>query len=207
MYAKDKTAKQTCARNNSFVNTIYNKIKKNNVTLRHMGLDEFDYHNLMSNKNIVSSKEVEEIYDDLNRRYRFMINMKDEYTANLNYVASQLRAVFSETGYSDDMITDMLVYYLYSNDRIYKQVLWFCYGDRIVNNILKNVEIEETKPVKCPDCGEWFEISTGVGRPSVRCRSCQDRRTKKIKLESLRRYRANNRMKNGAKTVDDEEFY
>ena len=195
MYAKDKTTAQTCERNNSFVNTIFNKIKKNNVTLRHMGLDKFDYHNLMSNKNIVSSKEIEEIYDDLNKRYRFMINMKDEYTANLNYVASQLRARFSETGYSDEMITDMLVYYLYSNDRIYKQVLWFCYGDRIVNNILKNVEVEETKPVKCVDCGEWFEITKGVGRPSIRCKECQAKRTKRIKYESLKRHRARNKEK------------
>lgn len=201
MYAKDKTSSQVRDRNDSFVNTIFKKIKKNNVTLRHMGLDEFDYHNLMSNKNIVSSKEVEEIYDTLNKRYRYMINMKDEYTANLNYVASQLRAVFSETGYSDEMITDMLVYYLYSNDRIYKQVLWFCYGDKIVNNILKNVKIKETKAVKCMDCNEWFEIPKAVGRPSIRCKKCQERHIKKIKYESQKKIRAKNKKNSSRNTV------
>ena len=179
MFAKDKTAKQTIERNESFVNTIYDKVKKNNVTLKHMELDEFDWHNLMMNKNIVSSREVEKIYDELNRRYRFMINVKEEYTANMNYVASELRSIFSETGYSNEMITDMLVYYLYSNDRIYKQVLWFCYGDIIVRNLLRNVQVERSKLIKCIDCGEWFEAGM-YGRPPIRCEKCQRKYNKKM---------------------------
>jgi len=42
---------------------------------------------MMSNLQIICSKEVSDLYDELNKQYRYMINMKDEYIDNLRYIA------------------------------------------------------------------------------------------------------------------------
>ena len=125
----------------------------------------------MENSTIICSKEVSDLYDELNKQYRYMINMKDEYIDNLRYVACKIRDKFSKFGYSDETITDMLVEYLYGRDKRYKQLLWFCYGQYIVNNLEKNISVKKTKVIQCIDCGEWFEVDIKDGM-SCRCDSC-----------------------------------
>lgn len=170
-YAKDKSKEQVEFRNKSVVNQIFDKIKNISINTRSLKLEKFDYRKLMSNVNIKCSKEVSDIYNNLNRKYRYMINMKDEYIDNLRYVACEIRSAFEETGYSSEMITDMLVEYLYGNNKRYKQLLWFCYGQYIVNNLEKNITIKKTKFIQCIDCGEWFEADSKSR--SIRCVECQ----------------------------------
>ena len=100
-----------------------------------MRLDSINYKYMMSNPQIICSKEVSDLYDELNKQYRYMINMKDEYIDNLRYIACKIRGEFTQLGYSDETITDMLVEYLYKREKRYKQILWFCYGQYIVNKI------------------------------------------------------------------------
>ena len=57
------------------------------------------------------------LYDKLNKEYRYMVNMKDEYIDNLHYVACSIRNQFLDFGYSEDVITDMLIQYLYGNEK------------------------------------------------------------------------------------------
>lgn len=173
-YAKDKEKSQVQKRNQSFVNKIYGRIPNKPINTRGLKLGQIDYSIMMSNSRIICSKEVSDLYDELNKQYRYMINMKDEYADNLRYVACQLREKFSKFGYSDETLADMLVEYLYGRDKRYKQLLWFCYGQYVVNNIEKNLkdrgEYKSTKYVQCVDCGEWFEVDINSKR--IRCDCC-----------------------------------
>mgnify|MGYP004507007717 FL=1 len=175
-YAKDKRASedvdksQVEARNGSFVNELYKKIPNKAINTRGMKLGKLEYQKMMRNVNVVCAKEVSELYDKLNKEYRYMVNMKDEYIDNLHYVACTIRNQFSELGYSEEMISDMLVHYLYGNEKRGKQLLWFCYGHCIVNNLKNNVQIRKTKFIQCIDCGEWVEIP--VVSKTERCDNC-----------------------------------
>ena len=115
-----------------------------------------------------------------------MINMKDEYIDNLRYVACKIRDEFSKFGYSNETITDMLVEYLYGRDKRYKQLLWFCYGQYVVNNLEKNISVKKTKVIQCVDCGEWFEVDI-YNSKTCRCENCQHEETKRIKREYKRK--------------------
>ena len=169
-YAKDKERSQVKERNQSFVNKIYDRIPNKPINTRGMDLGKIDYKVMMENSNIICSKEVSDLYDELNKQYRYMINMKDEYIDNLRYVACKIRDEFSKFGYSNETITDMLVEYLYGRNKRYKQLLWFCYGQYVVNNLEKNISVKKTKVIQCIDCGEWFEVPIESKRE--RCDEC-----------------------------------
>lgn len=154
------------------MNKLYDKIPNKPINTRGLKLGSIDYKDMMSNVNNVCPKEVADLYDELNKKYRYMINSKDEYQDNMRYVACTLRAEFAKLGYSDDLIANFLVYYLYKNNKRHKQLLWFCYGWYVVENIKRNVVITKTKLVQCIDCGEWFEVSV-TNRRARRCKECQ----------------------------------
>lgn len=171
-YAKDKEKSQVEKRNGSFVNKIYDRVPNKPINTRGLKLEQIDYQKMMSNPKIICSKEVSDLYDELNKQYRYMINMKDEYIDNLRYIACKIRDEFSKFGYSEETITDMLVEYLYGKGKRYKQLLWFCYGQYVVNNLECNIEVRKTKFVQCIDCGEWFEVDSR-NMKKVRCDNCQ----------------------------------
>lgn len=174
-YAKDKEKGQVQKRNKSFVNKIYDKIPNKKIDTKRLHLPKINYKDMMSNSNVVCSREVSELYNSLNKQYRYMINMKDEYHDNLRYVACKIRGEFSKIGYSDETLTDMLVKYLYmGKGKRYKQLLWFCYGQHIVNNLENNLKkqgsIKKTKFIRCVDCDEWVEVD--ISSRKIRCDRC-----------------------------------
>ena len=188
-YAKDKDKSQVKKRNQSFVNKIYDRIPNKSINTRGMNLGKIDYKVMMENSNIICSKEVSDLYDELNTQYRYMINMKDEYVDNLRYVACKIRDEFSEFGYSDETITDMLVEYLYGKGKRYKQILWFCYGQYVVNNLEKNIDVKKTKIIQCIACGEWFEVDA-LNTKTCRCKYCQsihDREYHRLYMKNKRK--------------------
>lgn len=185
-FAKDKEKTQVKPRNQSFVNKIYDRIPNKPINTRNMGFDKIDYKFMMDNSLVTCPKEVSLLYDKLNRQYRYMINMKDEYMDNLRYVACKIRDEFNAIGYSSETITDMLVEYLYSRGKRYKQLLWFCYGQYIYNNLKKNIGEKKTKFIQCLDCDEWIEVDV-LNTKTCRCEKCQHEETKRIKREYKRR--------------------
>lgn len=185
-FAKDKEKSQVKKRNLSFVNKIYDRIPNKPINTRGMQLGKIDYKVMMSNGSIICSKDVSDLYDELNKQYRYMVNMKDEYIDNLRYIACKIREEFSRFGYSDETVTDMLVEYLYGRDKRYKQLLWFCYGQYIVNNLEKNIDIKKTKVIQCVDCGEWFEVDTKDTK-ACRCPTCQHEHRKEYQRELMRK--------------------
>lgn len=187
-YAKDKEKSQVKRRNGSFVNKIYDKVPNKPINTRGLKLDPIDYRKMMSDSKIVCSKEVSDLYDALNKQYRYMIHMKDEYVDNLRYIACKMRDEFARFGYSEETITDMLVEYLYGKGKRYKQLLWFCYGQYVVNNLEHNIEERKTKLVQCIDCDEWIEIDYSNNR-TCRCKNCQTKYVRNTKTKKQREYR------------------
>lgn len=172
-YAKDKDKAQVEKRNGSLVNRIYDRIPNKPINTRGMQLGEINYKDMMNDKELLCAPSVSGLYDKINRQYRYMINMKDEYLDNLHYTACQIRKEFSRLGYSDGTIADMLVEYLYGRNKRYKQLLWFCYGTYVVSNLEKNLKPKKTRFVQCADCGEWFEVDS-FNSKTKRCKSCKD---------------------------------
>lgn len=171
-YAKDKEKTKVEKRNGSFVNKIFDRIPDKPINTRGLNLEMIDYRRMMSNPTTVCHKEVSGLYDELNKQYRYMINMKDESTDNLRYIACKIREKFNTFGYPEETIADMLVEYLYGQNKRYKQLLWFCYGQNVVSNLEKNIDRKKTKLIQCIDCNEWVEVDIKDHR-THRCPSCQ----------------------------------
>ena len=188
-YAKDKDKKQVEKRNNSFVNKIYSRIKNKPINTRGLKLGELDYRKLMHNPNIVCSKEVSDLYEKISREYSFQVNMKDEYIDNLRYLACEIRTQFNNLGYSDGVISDMLVQKVYGKESRRKQILWFCYGQYIVNNLENNLNVRKTKYIQCIDCGEWVEVD--IYSNAIRCKKCQHEYRKMYYRERKRKNSTN----------------
>lgn len=171
-FAKDKEKDQIQNRNQSFVNRIFDKIPDKPINTRGLQLGEIEYRQMMSNEKTICSKDAADLYDKLNRQYRYMINRKDESQDNLQYTASLIRKEFSKLGYSEETVADMLVEYLYGRGKRYKQLLWFCYGQSIVNHLKRKLHPRNTKFLQCIDCGEWYEVDSRNTK-KVRCDACQ----------------------------------
>ncbi len=186
-YAKDKEKSQLCERNNSFVNKLYSRIPNKAINTRGMQLGDLEYQKMMNNANIICPKEVSQLYDELNKKYRYMVNMKDEEIDNLHYIAIKVRNNFSQFGYSQDIIADMLIEYLYKNKKRGKQLFWFCYGQYVVDNLKNNIKEKKTKFIQCIDCGEWLEVDNNS--KLIRCPQCQKIERRRIEREKKRKQR------------------
>lgn len=182
-FAKDKELSQVQERNESFVNKLYDRIPDKGINTRGLKLDALDYKKMMADKNAVCPKEVSRLYDTLNKQYRHMINMKDQNKDNLQYIAGKITEEFQQFGYPREIIADMLVEYLYGHEKRYKQLLWFCYGQYIADNLEKNLKVPKTKFIQCADCGEWLEVP--ANSRSFRCRSCQKEHKKKTSRQPM----------------------
>ena len=112
----------------------------------------------------------------------------DEYIDNLRYLACEIRIQFNNLGYSDETISDMLVQKVYGKESRRKQILWFCYGQYIVNNLENNLNVRKTKHIQCIDCGEWVEVPVESKR--ARCENCsklEQRRKTRMRVEKYRK--------------------
>ncbi len=180
-FAKDKDLTQVEPRSQSLVNRLYEFIPDKAVRTRSLKLDKPDYRKLMQTPSVTCPKEVASLYDMLNRQYRYMFYQKDERDNNGNYVSHMIRSRFAQLGYSDPVIADMLVSYLYGQEKRSKQLLWFCYGSYLADNLERHVAPPMKKTIRCRDCGEWFEVPR-LSR-SCRCTVCQqmeNRRRKRL---------------------------
>ena len=188
VYAKDKTDKQVEEKNNSVVNQLDDIIKDRRLKFALKDFGKINYKYLMNNPDIEINEELIKEYKKLNHQYHYKINMKSCHDKQFMYIASNMRSRLNRFGYSEMDIADMLIKYLYGlyNSRS-KEALWFCYGDYIYNNLVKNIgnktsicykcgcrfkpkyhaekyckECEEKENyiiVKCSDCGKEIKVS------------------------------------------------
>lgn len=198
-YAKDKLDTQVEDINESFMNKLDYKIVNPKINSRSVGLKPIDYKIMVSNPNIKcnavfnkNGKINEELSDpmivkyfELNNKYHFKVNMecadvpKESMTNTqmkhelfFKKIATEIRTELSKFGYTDSEISDILVKLLYHiKPSSHKSVLWFCYGNYIVENINKHIK-SGTKVIQCVDCGEWFEVNVKDTK-ACRCEECQ----------------------------------
>ena len=190
VYAKDKDETQVEKINDSIVNKLDSLIPNPRLNTRKSGLKPIDYRYLMRNANIKTDERLIERYKELNNTYHFKISMKDEFHNNLHFLACQIRDELSVFGYSDTETTDMLVKHLYGQkNRRAKELLWFCYGKYIVENLKQNYTPKKTRVIKCIDCGEWLEVDA-LNSKACRCSLCQHEENKRIKREYWRSHKS-----------------
>ena len=208
VYAKDKTDKQVEEKNNSVVNQLDDIIKDRRLKFALKDFGKINYKYLMNNPDIEINEELIKEYKKLNHQYHYKINMKSCHDKQFMYIASNMRSRLNRFGYSEMDIADMLIKYLYGlyNSRS-KEALWFCYGDYIYNNLVKNIgnktsicykcgcrfkpkyhaekyckECEEKENyiiVKCSDCGKEIKVSPNATK-TYRCAKCQEKYNMKL---------------------------
>ncbi len=139
-------------------------------------------------------------YCELNQKYHFKINMKCVDLSNdviintdakqkvfFKNIANEIRYELSQFGYTDSEVTDILVKFLYHvKPSKHKDVLWFCYGGYIVDNLKRNNCKSNTKIIQCVDCGEWIEVNI-FNSASCRCESCLYEYKRYLKREQNKR--------------------
>ena len=190
IYAKDKEEAQVEEKNNSIVNKLDSIIPSPRINTRKLGFKPIEYRYLMHDVNIEIDDKLIKKYTELNNTYHFKVSMKDEFQNNLHYLACQIREELSKFGYSEIEVCDMLVKYLYGNKRRYKELLWFCYGKYIVENLKKNYQYKKTKTIQCVDCGEWFEVDVNNVK-TCRCEKCSILHNRELRRLQTQRYRIN----------------
>lgn len=185
IYAKDKSETQVEEINNSIVNKLSSLIPNPRISSKKLGLGSINHEYLMCDTDIKTDMKLIKRYSELNNVYHFKISMKDEFKNNLQFLACQIREELSAFGYSEIEVSDMLVKYLYKDkNHKSKELLWFCYGKYIVENLKRNYPYKKTKVIECVDCQEWFEAD--IYSKSCRCKSCQHE-YKKIKERERKR--------------------
>ena len=193
--------------------SIVNRLRKLFVNRRlKFTIENFgrlNYKNLMCNKDILVDMEVIEKFDELNTTYHFKINQKNK--SNVNYIMKLVNDEMMTLNYSRSDIVDMLVVYQFKlKDSEYKNVLWNCFGDVIVENLKNNISEDsiqcrdcgnrfipnyhneklcdkcakyqpiENKTINCIDCGKEVVVD-GIVKNKKRCDECQKEHNKAVK--------------------------
>ena len=126
--------------------------------------------------------------------------MGEEQYLNIRYsdMILEYKSELSQFGYTEQEITDILVKFLYGNEKKHKIALWLCYGKYIVNNLQSNGMNFKTKSVQCIDCGEWFEVKN-KNNETKRCPSCYEEYRKAYYKEKKREQRLKAKMSTAQK--------
>lgn len=156
IYAKDKTVDQVEKLNNSVINRLYNLIPNKAINFKLAEFGKFNYENLMNDKNVELDNDIINKYLELDIKKHFMFaDPEDEKYNNIAYTYQQIKLKLLEINPNAYYVTDVLVKYLYIKKRSqYKDTLWLCFGDIIVENIKRNVKV---KYIYCEKCGTLVE--------------------------------------------------
>ena len=224
IYAKDKTDEQVDVVNGSFVNKLDSVIPNIRISSRYTKgdakgkkLGRPDIKLMMRDENLILADKhnpLIEKYLELSKKYYYKIDatvsnrfspdilMRSQLRQNLmlNEAIDETKTILSAFGYEDYEITDILVLYLYSEkDSKYKDMFWTCYGDIILDNLIRHSKISEHKKSfarskkgsQCVDCGEWFYIDKQLSPSLVcRCPNCYSTHRRKYIAQKVMEHRA-----------------
>ena len=178
VYAKGKTNEQVEEPVDSLVDNLSTKIKDKRLYFTTHKLEEFDYRNLLGNKNIEIDEDVVKLYNSLKSRYRRwarfdFVNRDGE--DNTAFIRKIMRDTFSKFNYTIEDIVDMLIKHAYETNNKDKDLLWDCYGNIIYNNLCKNIDIDSRV---CKTCGSRFYPND---KNELNCMSCRSATNKQLK--------------------------
>jgi hypothetical protein len=110
--------------------------------------------------------------------------------ASYNTIVNEVKYELSQLGYDEHEVVDILVKYLYGiKESKYKDLLWTCYGEYILENLEKHLKLQ-TKVIQCIDCGEWFEVNNDKRHlKTCRCDDCNEVYQRELRRLKKQRYR------------------
>ena len=178
IYAKDKKLSQVSEINDSVINRICKLITDKRFKFALKDFGKLDYKMLVTNPDIKIKQDVIKKYSELNRKYHYQINLKDDKNPNFAHIANQVKKEMNSLGYSESDLTDILVKQLYGiKHSRQKELLWFCYGDYIVKNLKRNIG---NKTSVCWHCGKRFEKKYSAQKYCDDCSGYQNIKKKVI---------------------------
>lgn len=192
MYAKDKKRDQVEKSSNSVVDRLGKIIPRNRIHFEEV-VDQYDHKKLLNNASIDITvdvaKEIINVYEKLNLSkfidIKKQAKLQGDSIKRVEYrVYKKIRNELREVINDDIYITDVLVEYLYTNDKPNKDSLWDCFGKVIVRNLKRNIN----GVVECLDCQCVIDKTK---QRQVRCIDCQEERNKYLKRERSRKRRQN----------------
>lgn len=173
--AKDKKAKNVSEANNSTVNRLGRLIKNPKINFKAANIGQFDYRVLLSSKDAVVKLDEDLIntYIELDQKKHFMMKgtLEDSKTADDVIIYRHIRNVLSNKGYSLNQVVDMLIIHLYQNNNSsFKTTLWSSFGDVIVDNLKRNIDMGLDKGyMQCEVCGVRVEATINVKKYCSPC--------------------------------------
>lgn len=154
VYAKDKTMQQTEPFNSSPVNRLNSLIPNPRLKFTADNLGKFQYQMLMHNKNIQVNLDIVQRYQDLNMQCGFLLSIQNDEYQNIIYLYEKQKQELLALFHEEDLICDVLIKYLYENQKKDKDALWIMFGERMVSNLNKNLKNKlEDGYFLCKKCG------------------------------------------------------
>lgn len=149
IHAKGKTESQVEKWNTSVVNRLECVIPNKRMSFTATDIGVFDYRVMMRNQNIVVNQDIIDLYNKLEREYRYKSNYFDD-DSNVAYLRDSIRVKFDEHDIEIHDLCDTLVKHLFcdmSSRR--KSVFWMCFGDIVYENLLLNIPAYSKQCVRC----------------------------------------------------------
>lgn len=169
VYAKDKTEAQVEPLNNSVVNRLGEIIPNSRLKNKEKSKSEFNYKDLMYNKNTVECDEIIDAYNDLYKRFRSTFANAEDGSP-FAYLKMEATSALSGVAGNPSLACDMLVHYLFKTKNSKRQRLfWTCFADIVYSNLERNL----AGTMWCANCGARVMRESNSQKI---CRSCADNR-------------------------------
>lgn len=155
IYAKGKSAHQVQKKNASVVNRLDKIVPNKRMSFAAKNIGVFHYQNMLSKpkKNVVIKQEVIDLYNEVEKQYRYSINFYDD-SVNYSYIRDSILERFNELKTDRVECCDILVKYLFHmRQSKRKNIFWMCFGDIVLSNLQKNLPAGS---IQCKKCGERF---------------------------------------------------
>lgn len=188
IYAKGKTASQVEPPNNSVVNRLEKVVKSPNLRFETKTLGKFDHHMLMHD----ASTEIQErdmpliqAFMEISQKSGYRLIEDDSGKNNHRYIYQQTREQLLEIDPDIKHVVDVLIkqlFYVQNTKR--KSMFWGCFGDVVLDNLRRNVDINT---ILCSGCGKRIRPMSGRQMMCDDCAAIQQREKTK---ERVRRFRS-----------------
>jgi len=171
-YAKDKPEGRVLPLDiNTTMGRIESRIPDKRLTFKSNNLTRFDYTMLMKDKGIVLDDDIVEKYKYLNRKVgHYSKRNKNDDGSHMYYIYNEIREELLSMRDDDHDVVDIIIAYAYGNKSKYKNTIWSCFGDIILNNLKVNmIKKEMDITMACGVCGERVAKKT---RNQLYCDRC-----------------------------------
>lgn len=181
VYAKNKSAGQVSAANDSTVNRLTKIVPKTRINFNFKA-GKFDYRMLMHNPKLIFTPGVERIireYEHRSRRIRIDPKALDEGANSYSFQFKALREAMFGVNDNEQFVVDSIIYGIFGRSKsIRKRMFWGAFGDIVLQNLKENMELQMNDSMLCTKCLCRFDVNTH----KLKCPQCgfQHTHTKEV---------------------------